>query len=111
VGIFDADQLMGAEIVGLRFQLESTEAITLEPYYMKGLHAWFLHQIEANEPELSLLDGNWGSLCWRSPKIYRSPMRRQKPTASGPKELSKPRQKNSKPQAIKQLPPARFFRT
>ncbi|WP_223343399.1 CRISPR-associated endoribonuclease Cas6 [Synechocystis sp. PCC 7339] len=53
MGIFDSEQLMGAEIVGLKFQLESMDTITLEPHYMKGLHAWFLHQIQAYDPELS----------------------------------------------------------
>lgn len=50
---FHTDRLIGAEMVGLRFELVPTETITLEPHYMKGLHAWFLHQVEDHDPELS----------------------------------------------------------
>jgi CRISPR-associated endoribonuclease Cas6 len=46
-------QLEKSELVGLRFELRPCQAVELFPDYAKGLHAWFLHQIQAYDPDLS----------------------------------------------------------
>jgi CRISPR-associated endoribonuclease Cas6 len=46
-------QLEKSELVGLKFALRPRQGIELFPDYAKGLHAWFLHQIQAHDPDLS----------------------------------------------------------
>jgi CRISPR-associated endoribonuclease Cas6 len=46
-------QLEKSELVGLKFELRPAQALHLFPDYAKGLHAWFLHQIQAHDPDLS----------------------------------------------------------
>jgi len=46
-------QLEKSELVGLAFELRPCQAVQLFPDYAKGLHAWFLHQIQAYDPDLS----------------------------------------------------------
>ncbi|WP_414565136.1 MULTISPECIES: CRISPR-associated endoribonuclease Cas6 [unclassified Anabaena] len=41
------------ELVGLVFDLEVTDSASLYSQYTIGLHAWFLHQVQQVDPELS----------------------------------------------------------
>ncbi len=41
------------ELVSLVFTVTPTKDIALPPSYTKGLHAWFLHQVQKKDPELS----------------------------------------------------------
>lgn len=41
------------ELVGLEFALQAEQTTDLYPQYTIGLHAWFLQQIQAFDPELS----------------------------------------------------------
>jgi CRISPR-associated endoribonuclease Cas6 len=41
------------ELIGLVFDLEATESASLYSQYTIGLHAWFLHQVQQADPELS----------------------------------------------------------
>ncbi|WP_234376115.1 MULTISPECIES: CRISPR-associated endoribonuclease Cas6 [unclassified Synechocystis] len=49
----DLKSLAGAEMVGLRWQLRFDRPCRLESHYVKGLHAWFLHQVQAIDPDVS----------------------------------------------------------
>ncbi|MEB3174654.1 MAG: CRISPR-associated endoribonuclease Cas6 [Cyanobacteriota bacterium] len=42
-----------SELAGLAFELRSPRPVALSPSYAKGLHAWFLHQIQDYDPALS----------------------------------------------------------
>lgn len=44
---------VSTELVGLEFDLLADGAYDLYPQYTIGLHAWFLHQIQALDPDLS----------------------------------------------------------
>ena len=46
-------QIASCEVVGLAFELVPTTDIRLFPDYVKGLHAWFLNQIQLVDPALS----------------------------------------------------------
>ncbi|WP_414754269.1 CRISPR-associated endoribonuclease Cas6 [Anabaena sp. CCY 9910] len=41
------------ELVGLVFDLEATDSASLYSQYTIGLHAWFLHQVQQVDPDLS----------------------------------------------------------
>jgi len=43
----------GSELVGIEFSLVAEQDYALYPQYTIGLHAWFLQQIQAFDPELS----------------------------------------------------------
>lgn len=43
------------ELVGLRFTVQPVQASQLQADYTKGLHAWFLKQVQQTNPELSQL--------------------------------------------------------
>lgn len=47
------EQLGQSDLVGLVFELRPHREIQLFPDYAKGLHAWFLQQIQRFDPELS----------------------------------------------------------
>ena len=49
----DLTDLGNSEIVGLAFELQHRQTIELYTDYAKGLHAWFLHQIQDYNPDLS----------------------------------------------------------
>jgi CRISPR-associated endoribonuclease Cas6 len=44
---------VNTELIGLEFDLLADAANDLYPQYTIGLHAWFLHQIQDFDPELS----------------------------------------------------------
>ncbi|MEN9224252.1 MAG: CRISPR-associated endoribonuclease Cas6 [Thermostichus sp. DRC_bins_24] len=41
------------EMVGVRVEVQAPETYALDPYYAKGLHAWFLDQVRQTDPRLS----------------------------------------------------------
>jgi len=44
---------VSTELIGLRFTLQAIESSALYAQYTIGLHAWFLHQIQDFDPDLS----------------------------------------------------------
>jgi CRISPR-associated endoribonuclease Cas6 len=50
---FNWNKLSQSDLVGLAFALRPQREIQLFPDYAKGLHAWFLQQIQRFDPELS----------------------------------------------------------
>ncbi len=43
----------GGEMVGITLQVQALQSYSLDPHYAKGLHAWFLSQVERTHPRLS----------------------------------------------------------
>ncbi|MCJ2542413.1 CRISPR-associated endoribonuclease Cas6 [Thermostichus vulcanus] len=43
----------GGEMVGITLEVQALQSYSLDPHYAKGLHAWFLSQVEQTHPRLS----------------------------------------------------------
>ncbi|MFS8795219.1 CRISPR-associated endoribonuclease Cas6, partial [Synechococcus sp. R55.8] len=43
----------GSELVGITLEVQAPRSYLLDPHYAKGLHAWFLSQVQETDPQLS----------------------------------------------------------
>ncbi len=43
----------GSELVGIALEVQAPQPYLLDPHYAKGLHAWFLGEVQQTDPQLS----------------------------------------------------------